>query len=250
LITDEHRRAGILLELGWSEHHAGHFPAASEAFERGLASPASAEDPELATELEAGYLAQRIWADGQLLRDEGAESHALWHVIGALSWADAYGPVLEAIEHTLQAADEQGLALAHAQARYARSWPNYWMGRLRESQTDARAAIEIWHGGLETYLPAAIYWFGLASLELDEPVRAERGPPALPRPAHGGGAGLPACVWRGDELADDHQPGVMPWRTHAARALRALGESDQARGLAEEELELARSSGGGHERSV
>lgn len=56
------------------------------------------------------------------------------------------------------------------------------MGRLRQAQTDARASIEIWHGGLETYLPAAIYWFGLASLELGEPAPAQRalsiiGPP-------------------------------------------------------------------------
>jgi tetratricopeptide (TPR) repeat protein len=324
LVADDRRRAEILLELGWSEHHAGRFPAAAEAFERGLANPAAGEDPELAGELEAGYLvcatlvparvtdaverirviesgpgdirtpahrlllaqvlfmrtmsgaprdgiidlAQRIWGDGRLLRDEGAASHALWHVIGALSWADAYGPALEAIQRTLEAADETGLALAHAQARYARAWPNYWMGYLREAQADARAAIEIWHGGLETYLPAAIYWFGLASLELGEPLRAERALALAGAPERWQATGMMgfihglrghlhfhagrmeealACQRACGEVMSSlmiTSPGVMPWRTHAARAMRALGESGAARSLAEEELELARSSGG------
>ncbi len=36
LISDDGRRAQILLELGWAEHHAGRFRAAADAFERGL----------------------------------------------------------------------------------------------------------------------------------------------------------------------------------------------------------------------
>ncbi|MEO8967219.1 MAG: AAA family ATPase [Solirubrobacteraceae bacterium] len=59
----------------------------------------------------------------------------------------------------------RGLALARAQACYARSWPHYWMGRIDDAACDARTAIEIWQGGLERYLPAAIYDLGLAELE-------------------------------------------------------------------------------------
>ncbi len=56
LIATSARRAEILLELGWSEHHAGRFTAAAEAFERGMDTAAARDDPELAAELEAGYL--------------------------------------------------------------------------------------------------------------------------------------------------------------------------------------------------
>ncbi len=127
-------------------------------------------------------LAERIWSGGQLLRDEGADSQTLWHVVGALSWADAYEPALAAIGLAIEAADQRGLALAHACALYARAWPNYWRGHVPEASTDVWAAIEIWNGGLETYLLAAIYWFGLAALERDNPAAAERalrlaGPP-------------------------------------------------------------------------
>lgn len=66
------------------------------------------------------------------------------------------------------------MALAYARGRYARAWPNYWMGQIAEAAVDARAAIEIWAGGLETYLPAAIYWFALAQLELGDVGAAER----------------------------------------------------------------------------
>jgi DNA-binding CsgD family transcriptional regulator len=215
-------------------------------------------------------LALRLWADGRMLREDGVGANpALWHVIGALSWADAYGPALRAIELTLAAAEERGLALAQAQARYARAWPRFWTGDLLGAQDDARRAIEIWDGGLETYLPAAVYWFGLASLELGEPARAEA---ALVRTA-------PLARWEGTGMAgfihalEGHihlhhgrveeavasqracgevmtslmiaNPSPMPWRSELARALRLLGEAGEAEGraVAAAELEAALRSG-------
>lgn len=141
------------------------------------------------------------------------------------------------------------------------------MGRLRQAQADARASTEVWHGGLETYLPAAVYWFGLASLELGEPAPAQRalsiiGPPerwqatgmmgfihALQGHLHFHAGQLDeslACQRACGDMMGSlmiTNPGVMPWRTHAARAMLALGERGPARDLAEEELALARSSG-------
>jgi len=321
LVNDERRRAELLLAMGWTEHHAGRFDAAADAFEAGLAlEPA---DEALAAELEAGYLvcatldssrvtdamrririiesgseevqsparrmllgqllfarttsgaphqgiielAQRIWAGGRLLVDEGADSQTLWTVIASLSWADAYAPSLEAIELALAAADHHGLALAHARGRYARAWPNYWMGKITEAAADAQAAIEIWAGGLETYLPAAIYWFGLAQIELGDIAAAQRGL-ALAEPTErweGTGmmgfiyalqgelhlqAGQPeqalasfqACGETMDALLVT-SPSVMPWRSNAALALLLLGEQVRARVMAQEELEHALSSG-------
>ena len=210
-------------------------------------------------------LAQRIWDDGRLLRDEGAESHSLWHVIGALSWADAYGSALDAIAGTLEAADGRGLALAHSQARYARAWPYYWMGARRGSG-DARAAIEIWHGAWRpTCRPRSTGsvwppWSWASRVR-----RAGTGSRRCSRALAGDGmmgfihalqghlhffAGRMeealACQQACGEVMNSLMivnPGVMPWRTHAARAMRGLGRL-RRRALAEEELELARASGG------
>ncbi|MGI8411202.1 MAG: helix-turn-helix transcriptional regulator [Solirubrobacteraceae bacterium] len=212
-------------------------------------------------------LAQRLWTGGQLLEEEGAESRTIWHVVGALSWADAYPQAYSALAAIFAAAEIQGSALAHAQGRYARAWPNYWTGRLADAAADARAAIEIWYGGLETYLPAAIYWLILAELERDQLAAAEH---ALTLAApferwHGTGmAGFVVAseghlaAHRGDaagalerhlrcgELMGELQianPAVMPWRNQAALAAALIGERERGRELIAEELTLARAIG-------
>ena len=324
LCTDPARQAEILRDLGWSEHHAGRFVAAADAFERGLVLAGERADPSLVAELEAGFLvaatldsrrvadanrrieviergsggqirtpahrmllaqtlfsrtmqgsphgqivelAQRIWADGELLREEGPSSHTLWHVVGALSWADAYGLAVAATEDAMAVAGERGLVLATAHAHYARSWPNLWMCRIGQAAADAWEAISIWNGGLETYLPAAVYWFGLASLERDD-VSAARSALALAGPPErweqtgmlgfihglrghielrtGQVAEAARSFARCGEVMDALlivNPAVMPWRSDAAHALRVLGERDRSRALAEQELEYARRSG-------
>jgi DNA-binding CsgD family transcriptional regulator len=212
-------------------------------------------------------LAQRIWAGGRLLDDGGADSQALWQVIGALSWADAYESSLQAIDLVLAAADRRGLALAHARARYARAWPNYWTGQLAAAAADALAAIEIWHGGLETYLPAAIYWLGRAELERGDAGAAARALTLAEPFERWAGTGMMPFIHalRGHLAADAGSPAealvshlecgreivallitnptVMPWRSQAALAARLAGDERQARALATEELELSRVSG-------
>lgn len=323
LITSEPRRAEVLLQLGWSEHHAGRFRRAADAFERGLRISAALPDTDLGARLVAGYLmaasldsgrvadairrirtierrpaevhapahrmllaqvlfartmsgaphdqivelAERIWSGGQVLRDEGADSQAVWHVVAGLSWADAYEPALAAIELVLRAADQQGLVLAHARARHVRAWLNFWTGRIPEAMADAWAAIEVWNGGLETYLPAGLYWFGLASLELDNFAAAERAA-ALAGPAHRWegtammgfmhslaghldmrAGRVPDALKRFEACGQVMRsvmitnPSVMPWRSDIVRALTVLGDHRRARRLAQEELELARASG-------
>jgi DNA-binding CsgD family transcriptional regulator len=330
LAGDDRRRAAILLDLGWAQHHAARFRKAADSFERGLCVARRLPDHELEASLEAGYLAaatldsqrvgdalrrieviekrsariddpgdrmllaqvlvtrtmaaaprreivelaQRLWADGRLLRDEGADSQALWHVIGALSWADAYEPALGAIDLVLEAAADRGLILAQARARFARAWPHYWMGRLRDASADASAAIEIWHGGLETYLPAAVYWFGLAELELENSATAEAALGLTGPPQRWEGTGMMGFIHSlrghlalraGDaeaalgafqacgcvmETLRIVSPSVMPWRSDAAQALLVLGEAERAAELAEEELRLARACGGSRAEGV
>ena len=141
------------------------------------------------------------------------------------------------------------------------------MGRVADAGSEARAAIDVWHGGLEAYLPAAVYQLGLAELE-----RGDRDAAAAALVLAG-----PAQRWEGTamlafiqaligELAldagqadaalaafeacgrvmDDLEivnPSILPWRSDAARALLLLGEVDRARLLAEEELGVARACG-------
>jgi DNA-binding CsgD family transcriptional regulator len=317
-----HRRAEILLALGWAEHHAGRFAAAADAFQRGLDEVAD-DRSELAAELEAGYLgsatldsaraadavariklieaapaerqgpahrsllaqvlfarttsgapyretvelAKRIWAGGRLLDEEGADSQTVWHVIGSLSWADAYAEAIEVTDAVLRAADARGSAQAHARGRYARAWPNFWTGRLAAAAADARAAIDIWYGGLETYLPAAIYWLVLAELERDHLGAAEQALALAEPVARWEGTGMAVFVaaaeghlaaQRGEpalalgrhlrcgELAEELQlrnPSVMPWRSQAALAASLAGEDELARELTRDELKLARATG-------
>jgi DNA-binding CsgD family transcriptional regulator len=141
------------------------------------------------------------------------------------------------------------------------------MGDLRGAQDDARAAIEIWDGGLETYLPAAAYWYGLASLELGEPARAAAAL-ALTRPLerwegtgmagfiHGLEGHLHLHHGRVAESVASHRacgevmsslmissPAPMPWRSQAARGLLVLGHQDEAGRFAAEELRLAKAAG-------
>lgn len=324
LVADPARQAEILRDLGWSEHHAGRFVAAADAFERGMKVAGDDADPSLSAELEAGYLvaatldsrrvadahrrirviertsgaqirtpahrmllaqtlftrtmqggpheqiielAKRIWAGGELLRHEGPSSHTLWHVVGALSWADAYGLSIKATEDAMAVAAERGLVLATAHAHYARAWPNLWTCRIPEAAADAWEAISIWNGGLETYLPAAVYWFGLACLERDD-VPAARSALALAgSPARWEQTGMLAFIHglrghielRAGNVAEAAtsfgrcgevmsalaivNPAVMPWRSDAAHALRVLGERERARALAAEELQQARRCG-------
>ena len=213
-------------------------------------------------------LALRLWDEGRMLSEDGPGSEALWHVIGALSWADAYEQSLDVIAQVIERCDAQGLALGRAQACYARSWPHLWMARTDAAAQDARTAIEIWQGGLERYMPAAIYYLGLAELDRGD-AAAARAALALAGPAERweGTGMLPflialeghllADAGRPAEAAERHlacgrtiealmvvSPVVFAWRSHAALGLQLSGEPGRARELIDTELEMARSCGG------
>ena len=54
-------------------------------------------------------LALRLWDGGRMLSEDGPGSEALWHVIGALSWADAYEESLGVIEAVIARCDARGV---------------------------------------------------------------------------------------------------------------------------------------------
>lgn len=320
-VGDDAYRSELLLKLGWSEHQAGRFGDAADAFQRGLAGLEPSD--ELAAHLEAGYLmsavldstraagalerlavieaspaqwrglserallaqvlylrtisgapaggiiqlAERLWDDGRLLAEAGPDWGSLWHLIGALSWADAYPQALSAIGLVLAAADARGSALPRAWGGYARSWPRFWTAQIDEAAADARMAVEIWAGGMETYLPAALYWLGRCELERGDLAAAERALALAGPDGRWEGTGMlgfvlglrghiEAHVGRSENAAAMHlacgevvgklmvtNPSVMAWRSEAALSLRLLGETRRALALVEEELELARACG-------
>lgn len=212
-------------------------------------------------------LALQLWDGGRLLAQEGPDSQTLWHVVGTLSWADDYATAEAATEAALREADARGSALAAARGHYARAWPRYWSGNLEGAAQDAAAAIEIWDGGLETYLPAAVYWRVLALLELDRHDEAQRAlQEAGPLERWEGTAFLgfllaaraeiAAARGRWEAALDDQlacgrvaealqfrNPAIMAWRSRAAVAASNAGDRDTARSLAEDEVALAEGFG-------
>jgi DNA-binding CsgD family transcriptional regulator len=212
-------------------------------------------------------LALRLWSDGRLLQEEGAGSQTVWHVVGALSWADAGEMSREISVAVLAAAEEEGNALAEARGRYALSWVGFWEARLDEAAADARQAVDLWFGGLEVYLPAAVHWLILSELERDDLAAAEQAF-ALNSPVERwDGSGMEGFVaasaghlaaHRGDaQQALAHQlrcgrlmselqivsPAVMPWRSEAAAMAALAGDRRLGAELAQEELRLARPAG-------
>lgn len=217
-----------------------------------------------------GYV-KRLLSDGALLATEGPASISLWNAAGCLYYTDD----LDGCERITEAALAEGRRLnaflATAWWLIGRSLIRYARGRIGEGVTDSQAALEAswdgWHAGSAQVLPAAMAAIALGLIEQGEIEAAgralrlpeeERWPPTFP-----------VIVWRwvrgrqsysrGDaasSLADlrtvgGHaverlgltNPAVIPWRSDAALAARALGERGEARRLADEELRLARRVG-------
>lgn len=212
---------------------------------------------------ETTALAERIWSHGRLLAEETADSEALWHVVGSLNWCDAYALADRILDEALADARRRGSALAYARGCYARAWPRYWTGRLSDAIADAQSAIDIWRGGMENYLPAAVYWLVVALLEQDQPAAAERaleqaGPherwanSAMEIFLLGARGRIAAHRGRLRDALDAHlacgqlathmravNPTLLPWRSDAALVAAHTDDREQARELAGEELRLA-----------
>ena len=203
----------------------------------------------------------------RVIEEETANTHAVWHVVGGLAWCDApeTETVLEAIFDDVR---RNASVIAYAMASYARSWPRLWAGRVDEAAADAQAAIDAWEGGMEMYLPAAAYWLVVAHLErgsvpeakltLDRVGSPERWPDAMAMFIHSAAGRLATAEGRHADAFDEHRragalitsfgainPTMMPWRSEAALAARALGRDDDARAFADEEVGLARAFGAG-----
>ena len=194
--------------------------------------------------------------------DARADSRALVHVAGCLSVCDDYPAADAVLRRMFAAARRQGSASAFAAASQLRARQRLWTGPVPDAVLDARAAVDVWRGGLQMYVHQATYCLVTGLLEQDEPGAAER---ALglaehePAPtgffaawrhtaigrvaAHRGDddAALAAFLATGRCLSGllATNPALLPWRSEAGLAARRLGRHDQARELIAEELALA-----------
>ena len=206
-------------------------------------------------------------AGGRFVVQEPPGSLAPWLAAMALMFAEA----VDEARRDLDARWEQGLAsgsiMECSTAAMMRSVLNYLEARLPEGEADARSALEMAASiGFESGVLIARSVLALVLVEQGDLATARQvlsscssGDLEAPNADFGffarGRLALDAGEWR--EAADSFiatgvsvrvdglaYPGLLPWRSSAAVALRHLGELDRARELASEEVRLARAYGG------
>jgi DNA-binding CsgD family transcriptional regulator len=218
------------------------------------------------TAAETIAFAQRALGDGSLLADAGVESPAFWFATGALILADGYELAESVVESALAEASLRGSPVGSALGFCFRALLGYRTGRLAEAEADACRAIDIDPGS--RWAPSVYALAFLIDVLLDRG-RAQEAAEAIERSRLGGSTQplLPLLVLRhnrgklrlalgdvegalGDLRAAGAQfaagrfpPHLWPWRSAQALALARVDEEDEARRLANEELELTRAFG-------
>ncbi len=208
-------------------------------------------------------LARRTLADGELVRAE--VSAAVLTLCTVLGMADL-DEVLVVFEDVLAEAHHRGSTVTYAAVKVFRAQTLLWRGDLGEAEAESREALAVagaW-GATARFAGHATAFLVDSLLEqgkLDDAAAALSRVQSLPESARmlylrastarlrilrgdlAGGAAdlLDAC--RRFDLVDSRNPALIAWRSPAALALLQLGEQDEARRLAEEELELARAWG-------
>lgn len=211
-------------------------------------------------------IARRLFGNGELAHEDGAESRSLAHVAGCLSLCDDYPAAETALAFMFADARQRGSVATFAAASQLRSRQRLWTGPVGAAVLDARAAVEVWRGGRQMYLHSAAYCLVSGLLEQDEPDAAERVLALCehePMPLGFFAAWRHTAigrlaVHRGEDtealeeflatgrLLDDLlsvNPTVLPWRSEAGLVAQRLGQGDLARTLVADELALAEQFG-------
>lgn len=212
--------------------------------------------------------AARAALDGErLLEEDTADGVAFHQAVAALAWADDLDGALAALAAAVEDARRRGTAFGYANAAHARAAVHLLAGNVEEAHTDARVAMAAGREGWRLALPAAHAVACRALLEcgnldaaeaaLELPGDAARWEAsvalaqlvearawlALARgDAEAAAAGFRDCRRR-QTWVQAPNPAVMAWRSGAALAAHALGDTQRARSLAEHEVELARAYG-------
>jgi DNA-binding CsgD family transcriptional regulator/tetratricopeptide (TPR) repeat protein len=210
-------------------------------------------------------LVRRALADGTLVRAN--VSGALFPICTVLAMADQDG-VLALYDDLLAEAHRSGSIFAYGAAKVFRAEALVWRGDLGEAEADARealAAAAAWatsarfagHGA--AFLADSLMEQGM--LAEAEEVLASADAGDLPDTARllflrdsrarlrllggdlEGGLAEMLDTGRRFDSVGSRNPAFIAWRSPAALALHQLGEQEEARRLATEELELARTWG-------
>lgn len=209
-------------------------------------------------------LAERAWGNGRLLVDDSPHRRSWPLVAGALLFVDELERDIEICDAALVATRESDSTTGSALASYCRAWPLYKQGRIVEALAEARAALDArpayWQMHVRTaYGAIAACHIARGELEHAETDLLIVGDPQLRGTTH-----VPllldlraqlrlAQVRPQEALADALEagrlsesqfgmssPGALSWRSTAAAAHLAMGEPEDARELATEELDRAR----------
>jgi DNA-binding CsgD family transcriptional regulator len=257
------------------------YPIAAERIERLVAQPPGEDRPGQrplladvalarawagAPAAEVRPLADRAWAGGALLAEQGPDGHPVYILTGALLSIDELELELVVLDAALREARARGSVMAVATASYCRSIPHYLQARIPESLADSEQAVGAERDGWELFLPTARGFYALGLMERAELGAAERVLAELREPERwveslpyagylDARARLHLAQRRPHEALADAVAtgrlleetfggtmgrGFFQWRCVAALAADALGERDRAGALCEEELALAR----------
>jgi DNA-binding CsgD family transcriptional regulator len=208
-------------------------------------------------------LARRALAEGLLVRAD--VSGAVLALCTVLAMADL-DDVLVVFEDVLAEAHRRGSMADFATAKVFRAQALVWRGDLGEAEAESRDALGVaatW-GATARFAGHAMAFLADSLMEqgrVDDAAGILSRAASLPETArmlYLSDSAARLRILRGDlaggvaELLDagrrfdsvqTRSPALVAWRSSAALALLTLGDRDQARRLAEEELELARAWG-------
>jgi DNA-binding CsgD family transcriptional regulator len=208
---------------------------------------------------------RRLVRTGALDDEDAADSQAAWQAIATLGWCDDHPTADTALRAQFASARRRGSVLGYALASVFRARHALWTGPVADAVHDARAALDVLPAE-SVYVSSAGYCLVTGLLECDEVAAADEVaggdhrvdlPPFFRSWWDMAAARVQARLGNNDkalaaflaagraqtELGIEN-PSVLPWRSEAALAARALGDVMLARSLVADELERAESFGG------
>jgi DNA-binding CsgD family transcriptional regulator len=212
-------------------------------------------------------LAELAWGSGALLDEETVDGPSWPMLTAALLLTDELERVVEICDVALADARDRESALGFATVSYCRAWPLYEQGRIVDAAADAEAALDARPSDSITKVRTAGGALASCHLQRGDLEQAEkalamteeegtRGNVRHPflldvraqlrlaqhRPAEALEDATRAGESLHSDFAADH-PGAIAWRSTAALAHLALGQSLPGQQLAQAELERARRIG-------
>jgi DNA-binding CsgD family transcriptional regulator len=203
--------------------------------------------------------AERALADGQLLREEGSDSEMFYLPIVTLCHGERLDRAERWLDEALDDARNRGSILGYALASAFHAEVAYRQGKLQIAEAHARATAEASQSDALAVLINILIEqgrFDEAQRMLDaytlppdadhfmlQPIRAAAGRLQVAQGHVAQGATHLLACGKWLEAWPLKNPSVIPWRSAGALALNQIGEHEHARGLAEEEVGLARALG-------